>query len=108
MTTLRILCFFCSFVFVVPASAAPPILDWTLIPEYVLGQNATNSLVQSVRYPVMSKSEHAVAPPQVQMKGLVPTERHWGLVSSKAIPEAAFTIEMWVCCHVDQPVVTLI
>ena len=82
--------------------------DWHFVPEYVLPGRAQNWPGPRVDHPlgVLPLVELDSSP--VRYHGMLPTQRIRHLLASESIPKEAFTIELWLLHHVNQPVGVLV
>ena len=86
-----------------PASAL--LAEWNFTPAYSLEREAFN-------IPGVSDEEDESTPPMIlppylppfQWFGESPTGGKYNLIEKTKIPKDAFTIEMWMLHHVDNPV----
>lgn len=98
------LVFFLLAATIIPALAQAPVAEWTLHPDYRLPGQAANypgprleapqshfGPVGALSYPFIFKDEE-------------PTQRIVNPLSREAMPEGAFSVEMWLVSHVNQPI----
>lgn len=91
-----------------PAVGQDPVADWTFVPDYRLPGKAANTVGPRIPNPQSMSPLIALEPPAVLFQGKPPTQRLLNLLHSDAIPREAFTYELWICHHVNQPVAALL
>ncbi len=81
-----------------------PVGQWFFWPQYSLDRNAENRPGGAAPPPrdAFERVDHP-APPLL-FHGQAPTDRHRRLLADEHVPRGAFSLEMWVCYHVNQPV----
>jgi acid phosphatase type 7 len=98
--------------FVAPALRAQefdkPLGDWIFVPQYRLGDQAENQPGNRVPHPQSKHQTIEIETAPILFHGQRPTQRLQGLLTTEQIPREAFTAEMWICNHVNQPVGALI
>ena len=97
--------------FVADAAAHPdaePIAEWTFVPAYVLPGNGAQTLGPRPAPPQSPRDAIAYDPAPVSFYGYKATDRVTRLIDRPMLPEGAFTVEMWVVDHVNQPVGALL
>ena len=83
--------------------------EWILWPNNTLGQAAANYPGPSVETPSTAIMPLYMQSPPFTFFGEQPTERvENALADSKLLPTEAFTAELWLVDHVNQPVGTLV
>jgi len=73
-------------------------------PDYTLGQNAHNYPGPRVHNPVVKPPIIAAASDDLRLYGQPITERYEDLITGDDLPSGAFTVELWVTVHVNQPI----
>jgi hypothetical protein len=85
-----------------PLFAAQPIAGWVFVPEYVLEEQASNHPGPRIPHPGGSYPLVEVESRPLRFKGLLPTERLRHLLPLNGLPRDSFTLEMWICHHVNR------
>ncbi|XZE51637.1 metallophosphoesterase [Planctomycetaceae bacterium SH139] len=89
------------------AEAGEPLRQWVFVPEYVLGERAGNQPGPRIPHPRGDFPLVEVEASPVKFRGMVPTQRLTHLMPAGTLPTEAFTLEMWLCHHVNQPVAAI-
>ena len=78
--------------------------DWVFVPEYRLPGQGANQPGNVIEHPKSNHEMIAIETSPLLFHGERPTQRLQGLLPIEKIPRETFTVEMWVCHHVNQPV----
>jgi hypothetical protein len=90
------------------AWAQSPIADWIFVPDYRLPGKAANHPGPRIPNPEGVHPLVSLDFPAIRFQGQLPTERRLHLLHPERIPREAFTYELWICHHVNQPVAILL
>lgn len=88
----------------VTVNGGEPIAQWLFVPEYTLGQQAANYPGPRTPMPRGDQPLVEIESPPMSFRGMAPTERIRHLLPASKIPMESFSIEMWICHHVNTPV----
>ncbi len=102
-----------AMVLAVPAGAHPDhaeglLGEWTFAPDYRLPRGADVGFGPRPRGPESPRFAMAYEPAAVGFGGLRATDRVTHLLDGDELPEGAFSVELWVTDHVNQPVGALL
>lgn len=86
------------------ALATEPVAEWVFVPEYVLDEQARNTPGPRIPHPRGDYPLVDVESRPIRFKGSLPTERLLHLLPLNELPRDSFTLEMWICHHVNRPV----
>ncbi|QEG22917.1 metallophosphoesterase [Mariniblastus fucicola] len=84
--------------------AQQPVADWTFVPDYVLPAKAENHPGPRIDNPKGNAPLVEIDSASLRFNSELPTERLRHLLPSESIPREAFSVEMWILHHVNQPV----
>ena len=90
------------------ATATEPIASWGFVPEYKLPGRAANYPGPRPETPNGHHPLVAVDSSPLLFQGGSPTERLRNFLAAEKIPRNEFSIELWICHHVNQPVTAVI
>ncbi|MDX2147351.1 MAG: metallophosphoesterase [Planctomycetota bacterium] len=78
--------------------------DWCFIPDYTLPQQARNQV--GPRVPAFTDPIPLISilSDPLSFRGMRATDRRMDLLAGDHLPEGPFTLELWICDHVNQPV----
>ena len=80
------------------------VAQWQLRARYALPGRARHAFAEN-RDPMLARDrEFLRETPPLRLSGHAPTERLRDLVDPREMPQAAFSFEAWLNCHVNQPV----
>ena len=86
------------------ADAAEPLAAWQFVPEYWLPGHAKNQPGPRVPAPEGDFPLVMVDSMPMRFRGDLPTQRLLNLAPLDTLPKARFSVEAWLCHHVNQPV----
>ena len=84
------------------------VADWTFHPNYTLARNAANYPGNKIDPPKSRFERFKTLGEPLQFYGQLPTERICDVLAPSTLPNEAFSIDLWLLNHVNQPVGTLI
>lgn len=85
-------------------AAAQVVLDLPLQPDYQLFGRAANHAAPRLPSPTAQWPLVAAQPHPLIMLGQTPTQRLPHFFAAERLPQGAFTVELWLLNHVNQPV----
>ncbi len=88
--------------------ATEPIGDWCFVPDYRLWGQAANYPGPRVPHPTSKHRMLEMEPSAVLFEGAKPTQRLINLLPPQSLPREAFSYELWLNHHVNQPVCALV
>jgi len=89
-------------------ASTPPAGEWFFWPNYILPQRAANYAGPRVPPPVDRLDDLTVTSRPLVFRGDQPTSRVMRLLAGGQLPDRAFSVELWIVNHVNQPVGTLV
>ncbi len=78
--------------------------EWWFWPDYTLGQKAKNYPGNRLPYPTSKEEVLKTGTLPLTFMGEEPTERIEDFMPVEQLPTGAFTVELWLLNHVNQPV----
>jgi hypothetical protein len=80
------------------------VADWTFVPAYTLEASANNPRTDLERHETLEPKLLGSQPDAMVFNGRSPTDRLLGLLEPDRLPGGAFTVELWINNHVNEPV----
>lgn len=84
--------------------ASEPIADWTFVPAYTLKASAANPRADLPQHKAPAAPLLGSKTEPMLLNGQSPTDRLVDLLQPERLPKGAFSVELWLNNHVDQPV----
>ena len=86
------------------AQSPKALFQWELQPNYQLGQKAANYPGPRKPLPSAHFDHYEVIPSPIAFHSQLPTQRIQNATNNQPLPQGAFSVEMWLLSHVNQPV----
>jgi len=89
-------------------STKPPVGDWIFVPHYTLDGNAKNYPGPKTEAPQSPFAKVSTLSYPLIFHGEEPTQRIADFLEEEKLPQQAFSVELWLLDHVNQPVGALV